>query len=145
MSRSLAPHSPALLFVLAFGCDSAKTSSAQAPPTNVPSAAPSANVTLGDTTMNGATFNSVSCHAANANPFTALAMMSPLANQKAALDRCGAKADVAIHFVVSGQKVSDVRVAGAPTPEAAACIAKEVTAAAWTEDLVCVVKMPLGG
>ena len=41
------------------------------------------------------------------------------------------------------KKATEVKVAGAPTPEAAACVAKAVEGAPWAEPLTCVVKLDL--
>lgn len=116
----------------------------QAPPSDVPSAAASANVTMSQAELNGVKLKTISCKAANANPFTAIAMLGPVAKQKPALDACvDAPAEVSLHFSVSEKKASDIRVAGAPTKEAAACMAKALEQAPWAEDLVCVVKLDL--
>lgn len=116
----------------------------KAPPSDVPTAAASANLDMQDATVDGFTMKSVSCKLANANPFTAIGMLSPLAKQRAALDACVDKTtDVSLHVAVADKKASDVRVAGAPTPEAAACIAKAIEEAAWVEPLTCVVKLTL--
>jgi hypothetical protein len=86
----------------------------------------------------------LSCKADNANPFTAIALMKPLASQQAALDACVDKTtEVSLHFKVVDKKATEVKVAGAPTPEAAACVAKAVEGAPWAEPLTCVVKLDL--
>ncbi len=116
----------------------------QAPPSDVPSAAAGANVTMSNAELDGVKLKSISCKAGNANPFTAIALLSPVAKQKPALDACvDAAAEVSVHFSVAEKKASDIRVAGAPTKEAAACIAKALASAPWADDLACVVKLDL--
>ncbi len=116
----------------------------QAPPSDVPSAAASANVTMSEAELDGVKLKTISCKAANANPFTAIALLSPVAKQKSTLDACvDSAAEISVHFSVSGKKASDIRVAGAPSKEAAACIAKALESAPWADDLVCVVKLDL--
>jgi hypothetical protein len=116
------------------------------PPADVPSAAASANVTMSDAELDGVAFKAISCKAANANPLTAITLLAPVAKQKAALDACmgGKGGEVALHFSVAAKKATDIKVAGAPTPEAAACIARTLEGAAWADDLTCVVKVQLG-
>lgn len=116
----------------------------KAPPSEVPTAAASANLNMEDATIDGFKLKTISCKVADANPFTAIAMFKPLAQQSSALDACVDKpTDVRLHLGVADKKVSDVRVAGAPTPEAAACIAKAIEGAAWSDPLTCVVSLTL--
>lgn len=115
-----------------------------APPSDVPSAAASANVSMENAELDGFKMKAISCKAANANPITAIGLLKPLAAQKAALDGCVEKpSEVSVHFNVVDKKATEVKVAGAPTPEAAACIAKAIEGAAWADPLTCVVKLDL--
>ncbi|MFO0615576.1 MAG: hypothetical protein U0414_23485 [Polyangiaceae bacterium] len=116
----------------------------QPPPSNVPSAAASANLSMEGATVDGFTMKTVSCKLADGNPFTAIGLLKPLAKESAALDACVEKpADVSLHFQVADKKASDIRVAGAPSPEAAICLAKAIEAAAWADPLTCVVTLSL--
>lgn len=120
------------------------TPAVAAPPSDVPSAVASANVTMEGAELDGFKMKTISCRAANANPLTAIAMLAPLAKQKAALDACVDKqVEVKVHVEIKDKKATDVRVAGAPSPEAAVCIAKALEAASWNEDLACVVAFDL--
>jgi hypothetical protein len=120
------------------------TATVVAPPSDVPSGAASANVTMENAELDGFKMKAISCKAANANPLTAIALLKPLAAQKAALDGCVDKpSEVSVHFNVVDKKATEVKVAGAPTPEAAACIAKAIEGAAWADPLTCVVKVDL--
>jgi len=48
-------------------------------------------------------------------------MLKPLASRSAALDACVDKpSEVSVHFDVVDKKATDIKVADAPTPEAAA-------------------------
>lgn len=116
----------------------------KAPPSDVPTAAASANLDMEGAEVDGFKLKTISCKVANANPFTAAAMFKPLAQQSSALDACVDKpTDVSLHLSVADKKVSDVRVAGAPTPEAAACIAKAIEGATWSDPLTCVLSLTL--
>jgi hypothetical protein len=120
------------------------TKTVVAPPSDVPTAAASANVSMENAELDGFKMKGVSCKAANANPITAIALLKPLAAQKAALDACVDKpSEVSIHFNIADKKATDIKVAGAPTPEAAACIAKAIEGATWADPLTCVVKLDL--
>lgn len=120
------------------------TATVAAPPSDVPSSAPSANVSMEGAELDGFKMKAISCKAANANPLTAIALLKPLAAQKATLDGCVDKpSEVSVHFNVADKKATEVKVAGAPTPEAAACIAKAIEGAAWADPLTCVVKFDL--
>ena len=120
------------------------TATVAAVPSDVPTAAASANVSMENAELDGFKMKGISCKAANANPITAIALLKPLAAQKAALDACVDKqTEVSVHFNVVDKKATEVKVAGAPTPEAAACIAKAIEGAAWADPLTCVVKVDL--
>jgi hypothetical protein len=120
------------------------TATVAAVPTDVPTAAASANVSMEGAELDGFKMKAISCKAANANPLTAVALLKPLASQKAALEACVDKqTEVSVHFNVVEKKATEIKVAGAPTPEAAACIAKAIEGGAWAEPLACVVKFDL--
>lgn len=143
-ASSAPPPKPSTSASAATTASAAPAPTVKAPPSDVPTAAASANLDMQNATVDGFTLKTVSCKAANANPFTAIGMLSPLAKQQAALDACVDKAtDVSLHFAIADKKASDVRVAGAPTPEAAACVAKAIEEAQWNEPLTCVVKLAL--
>lgn len=129
---------------VAAAASTAASASVVAPPSDVPSAAASANVSMQDAELDGFKMKTISCKAANANPLTAVALLQPLAAQKTALDACVDKqTEVSVHFDIVDKKATAVKVAGAPTPEAAACIGKAIEGAAWNEALTCVVKLAL--
>lgn len=114
------------------------------PPSEVPSAVASANLTMKETSLDGFKMKTISCKVTQGNPFTSMTKLAPLAKQRTVLDACVDKqVEISIQVNVVDKKARDIRVGGAPTPAAATCIATAIESAPWDEPLSCVVRFDL--
>ena len=112
-------------------------------PSAVPSTVASANLSMGSGEFDGMKFEGISCQATEGGLFASAAIFGVLAKQKQAFTACTGGANVRVHFSSDGATVTDIRVADAANPKAAACVQQELSKAKLPAG-TCVATLHLG-
>lgn len=113
-------------------------------PSDVPDAIEGANTKVQEITVDGFTVQKLECKGAG-GVFASMAIVGKMAEHEEAYTKCAAASEaVQVHFAQQGGKVSDIRVAGASTPDVAKCVGDAVAATAFPGDFTCVVSFEVG-
>ncbi len=145
MTPRIALAALALLVAPSFGCNApaegnASGAEVEPPSDDVADEIEGANLTMGSSTANGLSVETVSCSLDGA--LGGLGLLAALAEQKDTLAACGA-GKPRVQFTAKDGKLSDVRVKGATDGKAARCVADALATAKAPVDATCAMTLDL--
>lgn len=138
-----------LIAVIALSaCDedgAAASDDVAAPPSNVPAKLDNAGVSMGEISSGGLTAKDMTCTGKGGNAAALFGGLGGLGSQKDAIQACADKPmRPRVHWKLDNERVTDVRVADAPTPKVARCIADAIGKVSEDLELTCVATLVLG-